>query len=61
MCFLYKSHQIVRLVSHLINHFSKWMFTVSQENATKVGSKNEVLHTFYIIKWLLISQINHKK
>ena len=25
---LYKSHQIVRLVSHLINHFSKWMFTV---------------------------------
>ena len=25
---LYKSHQIARLVSHLINHFSKWMFTV---------------------------------
>ena len=25
---LYKSHQITRLVSYLINHFSKWMFTV---------------------------------
>ena len=25
---LYKSHQIARLVSHLINQFSKWMFTV---------------------------------
>ena len=28
MCLLYKSHQIARLVSHLINQFSKWMFTV---------------------------------
>ena len=28
MCLLYKSHQIARLVSHLINHISKWMFTV---------------------------------
>ena len=28
MCLLYKSHQIARLVSHLINHFSKWLFTV---------------------------------
>ena len=28
MCLLYKSHQIARLVSHLTNHFSKWMFTV---------------------------------
>ena len=28
MCLLYKSHQIARLVSHLINHFSKWMFTM---------------------------------
>ena len=28
MCLLYKSHQIARLVSHLINHFSKWSFTV---------------------------------
>ena len=28
MCLLYKSHQIARLVSHLINHLSKWMFTV---------------------------------
>ena len=28
MFLLYKSHQIARLVSYLINHFSKWMFTV---------------------------------
>ena len=28
MYLLYKSHQIARLVSHPINHFSKWMFTV---------------------------------
>ena len=28
MCLLYQSHQIVRLVSHLINHFSKWIFTM---------------------------------
>ena len=46
MCLLYKSHQIARLVSHLINHFSKWVFTVQQENATKCGSKNEILHIF---------------
>ena len=47
MCLLFKSHQIARLVSHLINHFSKWMFTVSQENATKCGSKNKILHIFW--------------
>ena len=46
MCLLYKSHQIARLVSHLINHFSECMFTVLQENATKFGSKNEILHIF---------------
>ena len=28
MCLLYKSHQIARMVSHLINHLSKWAFTV---------------------------------
>ena len=28
MYLLYKSHQIARLVSHIINHFFKWMFTV---------------------------------
>ena len=50
MCLLYKSHQIARLVSYLINHFIKWMFTVQQENATKFGSKNEILQIFYIIK-----------
>ena len=42
MCLLYKSHQIARLVLHLINQFSKWKFTVYQENATKFGSKSEI-------------------
>ena len=28
ICLLYKSYQIPRLVSHLINNSSKWMFTV---------------------------------
>ena len=42
MCLLYKSHQIARLVSHLINRFCKGMFTVYHKNATKIGSKNEV-------------------
>ena len=46
MCLLHKSHQIARLVPHLINHFSKWMFTVKQENSTKFGSKNEILQIF---------------
>ena len=27
-CLLYKSHQIARLVLHLINYFFKWRFTV---------------------------------
>ena len=43
ICFFYKYHQIARYVSHLINHFSKWMFTVYHKNATKFGSKNEIL------------------
>ena len=46
MCLLYKSRQIARLVSHLINHFSKWMFTVYHKNATTFGSKREILHIF---------------
>ena len=46
MCLLYKSNQIARSISHLINHFSKWMLTVLQENATNFGSKNEILHIF---------------
>ena len=28
MCLLYQSHQIARLLSHLIQYFSKRMFTV---------------------------------
>ena len=46
MCLLYKSHQIALLVSHLINHFSKWMFNVQQENATEFGSKIEFFYIF---------------
>ena len=46
-CLLYKSYQIARLVSHLINHFSKWLFTVQQENATKFGSMDEIYPSFY--------------
>ena len=54
MCLLYKSHQIARLVSHLINHFSQWLFTVEQENATKFGSKNEIFtHLFISLSDLL--------
>ena len=29
-----------------INNFSKWKFTVQQENATKFGSKNDILLIF---------------
>ena len=43
MCLLYQSHQIARLLSHLIQYFSKRMFTVEQENAAKFGTKNEML------------------
>ena len=50
MCLFYKSNQIASLVSHLINHFSKRMFTLYHETGTKFGSKNEILHIFYIIK-----------
>ena len=46
MSLLYKSHQIACLVSHLINQFSKWMFTVYHKNAAKFGSKTEILHIF---------------
>ena len=67
MCLLYKSHQIARLVSNLINHFSKWMFTIQQENATKFDSKNEILQILlyhyvasygYIIVDLCIISLN---
>ena len=46
MCLLYESNQIARLVSHLINYFSKWMFSVWQEDAAEFGTKNEILHIF---------------
>ena len=46
VCLLYESHQIAHWVSHLINNFSKCMFTALQENATKFGSKSEILHIF---------------
>ena len=46
VCLLYKSYQIARLVSHLINHFSKRMLPVYHKNTIKFGSKNEILHIF---------------
>ena len=46
MCWLYKSHQIARLVTHLINHVSKLIITVQQDNVTKFGCKNGILHIF---------------
>ena len=56
MFLLYKSHQIARLVSHFLNWFSKWMFTVQQENYTKFGTKNEIMHIFfYSIEWFLMA------
>ena len=55
VCFSYKFHQIARLVSHLINYFSKLLFTVWQENATKFDTKNEIYKFIYIIKWLLMA------
>ena len=45
MCLLYKSHQIARLLSHFINHLIN-VCRVTHENATKFGSKNEILHNF---------------
>ena len=47
MSLLYKSHQIARLVSHLINHVYKWIFTFWHKNTTKFGRKNEFLHIFF--------------
>ena len=56
MCLLYKSHQIARSVSHLIKYISKWMFIVYQENATKFGTKNEILHilSYYQMTFMAI-------
>ena len=31
------------------------MLTLQHEYATKFGTKNEILHIFYIIKWLLMA------
>ena len=46
--FLVQIHQIARLVSHLIIYFSKWVFTVSHENATQFRTKNDILRIFFI-------------
>ena len=62
MCLLYESHHIARLVSHLINHFSKWMCTVSQENATKFGTKMKIYTFFTSLRdflWLYCSEFMH--
>ena len=55
MCLLYKTHEITLLESHLIIQFSNLMFSVQQTNATKFGNKNEIVHIFYIIKWVLMA------
>ena len=47
MCLLYKSHQIARLVSNLIDFFSNWIFTAWQKHATKFGTKIE-FYTFFL-------------
>ena len=62
MCLLYKSHQIARFVSHLIKYFFKWMFTLWQENATKFGTENKILHIFISLSdllWLYFSGFMH--
>ena len=50
-CLLYKSHQIARLLSYLINYFSKWMFTVLQESAAEFGT--EILQLFISLNYFL--------
>ena len=55
MCLLYKSHLITRLVLHLINYFSKWMFIVQQENSTKSVTKITFYTFFYITKWFILA------
>ena len=63
MSLLYKSNQITRLVAHLIEYFFKLMFTVSQENATKFGTKNLNFTYFFIslsdFLWLYYSGFMH--
>ena len=57
MCLLYKYHQIARLVSHLINHFSKWMFTVYHKMLLNSVAKMKFYTSSYIIKWLLMATL----
>ena len=45
MRLLYKSHQIARLVSHLINHFPN----------ESLPCNTKMLLIFYIIKWVLVA------
>ena len=62
MCLLYKSHQVARLVSHLINYSSKLMVAMKQQNATKLGTKMK-FYTFFISSsdflWLFYSGFVH--
>ena len=46
MCLLYKPHQIARLVSHLINHFSNEFLPCNKKMLLNLVEKNEILHIF---------------
>ena len=50
-----KCRYVELLVSHLFDYFSKWLFTLQQENYTTFAAKNEFFYFFYIIKWLLMA------
>ena len=62
ICLLHKSHQIARLASHLINYFSKWIFTVWQEILLKLVLKWNFIHFFTSLRvflWLYHSGFVH--
>ena len=55
MCLLYKSHQIARLVSHLINHFPNDCLPCSKIMLLYLVAKIKFNTSFYIIKWLIVA------
>ena len=56
-CLLYSSHQITRLVSNLINHFSKWRLPCNKKMLLNLVEKNKFYTSVYIIKWQLKQNI----
>ena len=57
-----KCRYVERLVSHLINYFSKWLFTLQQENYTTFAAKNEILYFSISLSdflWLFYSGFMH--